>query len=322
MAKKSGLTLEAELGALSALVGDPRGEEARAALLAGLRSKRAPVAARAARLVREHRIDGLEAELKDAFDRFMRDPVKSDPGCQAKLAVLEALDYGESMDSAPFVRAVGHVQLEGAPDTAGGVRARGVLALARMGYADFDLIVAQLLTDRLTAVRHAALEGLAHRGDRAGAALAQLKISVGDDEPVVTLAAMSALLVLAPEWALAELRAIVGGKDAEARELAAVTLGQSRTDGALSVLLSALERCIRSEDREALLRGIGLHRSERALDAMLAVIAEAGPVDAKVAIESLVARRFEPGILARVRSATEANERAPLAALVDDVFRR
>ena len=34
--------------------------------------------------------------------------------------------------------------------------------------------------------------------------------------------------------------------------------------------MNALERCARSEERVALLRGAGLHRSERALGALLA----------------------------------------------------
>jgi hypothetical protein len=115
---------------------------------------------------------------------------------------------------------------------------------------------------------------------------------------------------------------VLDGEEAEKRELAAVALGQSRSDEALTRLLGALERCTRSDERDPLLRGIGLHRSDRALAAMLAVIADGHPADAKVAIESLAPRRFEPGVAARVRRAAERNERATLAALVDEVFGR
>src|SRR5262245_6505635 len=269
MASKSGRrpSYEDEQRALSEVAANPRSDEGRARLRAGLLSKRSLVAARAARLIKEHGIDGFDDDLKDVFVRFLRDPVKSDPSCQAKLAAIEALDYGESMDAEPFLRAVRHVQRESV-DTAAGLRARGVFALARIGHADFDLVVAELLSDPLPPVRQAALDALVHRGDRAGAGLALLKLGIGDEDPLVTVAAMSALLALAPAWGVARLRAVLEAQGEEQRELAAVALGQSRGDEALTVLLEALERGTRAEEREPLLRGIGLHRSDRALEAM------------------------------------------------------
>ncbi len=132
---------EEELHALSAVAADPGSAAARALLVDGLRSRRSLVVARAARLAREHRVGGLEAELQDAFARFFENAKKSDPSCQAKLATLEALDYGESLDAAPFLRAVRHVQYEPA-DTAAGLRGRGIVGLARIGDPDFDLVAA------------------------------------------------------------------------------------------------------------------------------------------------------------------------------------
>lgn len=87
-------TFEEELQALSPVAADPHAPDAAARLGAGLASKRSLVVARAARLVREHAVDGHGAALADAFTRFLVDPVKSDPSCQAKLAALEALEGG------------------------------------------------------------------------------------------------------------------------------------------------------------------------------------------------------------------------------------
>ncbi len=313
-------TFEEEQAALSIVVANPRSDDARQRLLAGLRSKRSLVVARAARLIKEHHLDGFDDDLKAAFDRYMPDPVKSDPTCAAKLAAIEALDYGESGDAEPFLRAVDHEQWEGGNDTAAPMRARAVLALARIGHADFDLVAAQLLTDQTAPVRQAALDALGHRGDRANAALALLKLRSGDEDPLVTLAAMTALMTLAPAWGLEELRDRLDSKNEETRELAAVALGQSRSDEALTVLLNALERCSRSEERAAILRGAGLHRSDGALDALLAVIADSHEVDARAAIDALGARRFEPGLAERVRAAAARNEHAELNAFVESVF--
>ena len=314
-------SFEEELAALDGVAQAPRSEEARSRLDAALGSKRSLVVARAARLIKEHAVAGFERALTDAFARFLVDPVKSDPVCQAKVAAIEALDYGESGDAEPFLRAVRHVQLEGGSDSAAPLRARAVLALARLGHPDFDLIAATLLGDPIANVRQATLDALAHRGDRACAALAMAKLATGDAEPEVVLAAMTALMTLAPAWALDTLRDALGGEDARRAELAAVALGQSRSDEALGLLLDALACATRAEEREPLVRALGLHRSDRALAALLDLIRNAAPADARTAIESLAARRFEPHVAARVRTAAAENDRADLTPLVDDLFR-
>jgi len=316
-------TFEEELQALSPVAADPHAPDAATRLAAGLASKRSLVVARAARLVREHALEGHEPALADACARFLVDPVKSDPSCQAKLAALEALDYAESTDAEPFLRAARHVQREGSSDTAAPLRARAVLGLARIGHPDFDLVAATLLGDAQPPVRQAALDALVHRGDRAGAALALHKLRAGDDDPLVTLAAMAALLALAPDWGRAELGALLDDADGtagERREWAAVALGQARGDEGLTLLLGALDRCVRADEREPILRGIGLHRSERALAALLPIIADGAAADARAAIEALAARRYDPGIAERVRDAAAANERVDLAAVVAERF--
>jgi HEAT repeat protein len=205
-----------------------------------------------------------------------------------------------------------HVQHEPS-DTAAPLRARAVFALARIGHPDFDLVAATLVNDPLPPVRQAALDALVHRGDRAGAALALGKLIAGDEDPLVTLAAMTALVALAPAWGRDMLAGIVGGDESDRRELAAVALGQSRDDESLSILLGALDACALAVEREALLRGIGLHRSDRALATMLEVIADGAEGDAAVAIAALSARRFEPGLADKVRDAAARNSRADLA---------
>jgi HEAT repeat protein len=317
-------TLEEEQQALSAALATPDSEAARSALAAALGSARSLVVARAARFIKEQRLPGFEPALKQAFARFLENPIRSDPGCAAKLAALEALDYDECDDVAPFLRAARHVQKEpawGPPvDTAASTRARAIVALARIGHEDFLLWAADLLNDAEYPVRQAAADALAHRGERAGAALAALKIHIGDEEPQVLLAAMNALLALAPQWGLDQLRPLLGGADEPLREVACLALGQSRLDEALPLLLDALDGCARAEEREPLLRGMGLHRSERALRAMLELIAERHAVDAEAAIAALSVRRFEPGVAERVRAAARQNSRADLSAAIDESF--
>jgi HEAT repeat protein len=301
-------TLEDEQRVLAQAMTSPGSAEALEALVAALERGRSLVAARAAHLVQSQAIDlvggvtGLRVVLVRAFERFLRDPIKTDPSCHAKQAILEALDHGGSVDPEPFLKAVGHVQLEpawGPPvDTAAGVRARGVVALARIGCSDFEWVVAALLTDPEPPVRQAALEALAHRGERHGAALARFKLRSGDADPLVNLAAMHALVALAPDLALLELEPLIS--DPQRRELAAIALGQSSRDDALSVLTGALEDNPSAAERAELYRGIGLHRSERALGVLLGIIGAGLRADALAAIEALGARRFDPGVKTRV----------------------
>ena len=316
-------SLEDEQRALAEATIDPRSTAASECLHAALRSHHALVVARAASLIRQHGIGGFDADLADAFERFLRDPAKTDPSCHAKLAAIEALDYSESTDAEPFLKATRHVQKErawGPPvDTAAGVRARGVLALARIGYEQLDLVAAEALADPESPVRQAALEALAHRGSAAGAGLALLKLRVGDEDPLVTLAAMSTLLSVAPEWGLGTLRPLLDGTDEQRREIAAMALGQSRNEGALAMLLEALERCVRAAERVVLLRAIAIHRSEPALGAILKVIAEGNAADAEAAIEALAVRRFEPAVVEQVRAAARRNE-SDLDAIVAEAF--
>ena len=323
------ITFEEELALLSPAAADPTSADGRQRILAALASQRSLVVARAARLVKEHVLDGFAAPLRAAFERYLPTAAtasallaatKLDPSCHAKLAAIEALDHTESVDPEPFARAVRHFQPEGSGDTAAPLRSAGIAGLARLGHRDFHMIVARLVSDRWPPVRQAALEALAHRGDDAGAPLALLKVELGDEDPQVDVAAMTTLLTLAPDWALEALAALVDA-DGGRRELAAVALGQSRRDDALALLLDKLRVCPRADDREAILRGLGLHRSEGALAAMLTIIREGKAAEATLAIEALASRRFEAGVGARVRGAAGENDAADdLAAVVDQVF--
>jgi hypothetical protein len=320
--RRSGL--EAELEALSPAVRDPSSPDAQVLLRTALRSSRSFAAAKAAGVVRDHLLPGFEADLKAAFERFLEHPVKTDPGCKAKLAALEALDYLEDLDSAPFLGAVRHFQREpawGEPvDTATGLRARGALGLARQGHADFPLFMAELLSDPEAPVRQAAAEAVAHRGEPAGAGLLHLKLRVGDAEPLVTLACLSGLLALAPGWGISVANAYLAGDPEELREVAALALGQSRREDALERLLETLSSEILARRRVPLLRALGLHRSDRALEALLAIIAGGEQGDAKAALDSLAHRSFEPNLEERVRGAAARNARADLSEALRSAF--
>jgi hypothetical protein len=302
----------------------PSSPEARAQIRAALRNGPSLVAARAARLVRDHAIDGFGEDLETMFRRFLSDPVKSDPGCHAKLAAVEALDYAEHADSEPFLIAARYVQLEPAwkkaVDSAVGLRARGVLALARLDHPDLSIVAGALLADPESPVRQAAADALAASRHRSAAGLLLLRRRLGDEDPLVSMACMTGLLALAPDVALPELRNELFGTDQDAREVAAVVLGQSSRDDALDLLIAYVEATPQAAHRAAALRALGLHRTERALDVALQRIAGGEGADAEAVIAGLAARRFESGIRDRVLAAARQNSDASLEAAIEAAF--
>lgn len=324
MAAKKRSTLEDELNELRAVSDDPRSEDATKRLRAGLASKRAMVVARAATIIKERRLDGFTAELKDAYARFLEDPVKTDLGCRAKTAVLEALDYTETMDEAPFLAAVRYVQIDQKfpeeNETAGGIRSRALLALARIGSADLPLLAGEALADRQAHVRAAAADAIGAFGIRNCAGALLLKLARPDEDPLVTLACMSALMALAPDYGLGFLAPLLSSPGEE-RELAALALGQTAREDALALLLGALDGAVTPDEREPLFRALGLHRSEKAAAKLLAVVETSSAVDAGAAIQALATRRYEPGMRERVEEAAKKNKRARLDVALAEAFR-
>lgn len=318
MASKKRQTLEDELNALVAA--DVHTASGRRQLELALGSERQRVVARAATMVRERHLDGFEPQLAQAFDRFLIDGAKTDTGCLAKVALIEALDVLESSDAEFFLKATRVVQPEPAwktaADTAGGVRARALYALARLGFPDLILLAGEAFSDSQHTVRLAAAEALAHFGVRHGAGVLLLALAKPEEDPLVTLASMSALLSLAPEVGLPRLTTLLRGEDAETRELAALALGQSNRTDALDVLVTALNAASTSRTREPLFKALGIHRSDRAINVLLDALGSETQADAQAALEALATRRFEPG----VRSKVEARVNSTLRRLFNDLF--
>ncbi|HEY8209546.1 MAG TPA: HEAT repeat domain-containing protein [Myxococcaceae bacterium] len=306
-----------ELDELAAIRAEASTPAARQKLSAALQKGSSLVAAKAAAIIREQSVDGFDADLQAAFDRFLQDPERTDPSCRAKLAILDALDFAESPDPAPFLAGIRYAQPEkawGPPvDTATGVRARSAFALARLRHPEHALLMAELLLDPEPPVREAAADALAHRGDPAGGPLLLLKLRTGDAEPPVLLACLSALLSLAPPTGLSLATEWLSGEDPATRELGALALGESRREEALERLLEVLERSVLPKERAVLLRAIALHRSERALATLLKAIATGSLADAKVVLEALAPRAGESGLGRQVQDA--ASQRPDASAL-------
>lgn len=317
-------SVEEELAELRTLAEDPRTPEALARFQSTIAGSTSHPVAKVARIIKDAALESLARPLAGAFERFMQNAVKSDPGCNAKLAIVEALDALGYDDPAPFERAREHVQLEGAwgppVDTAAMLRAGAIRALAHSGHTDFLLMAGEMLADPEVPVRLAAAEALAHRGDRNGAALLLPAARRGDEDPVVHTAYLSGLLALAPGWGLPRLERLLAGTDASLTELAAIALGESGLEEALTLLLDYVEKTPLARDRIPAIRALGLHRSDRALEALATMLAEGSRTDAETVLKALAPRRFDARVRTRLASAVAINESREVAAMFRDLF--
>ena len=115
---------------------------------------------KAAEIVAQSEIAVLGADLVTAFDRFLKDP-GADPGCAAKSAVMNALYRVGHEEPAVFLRGLRCVQMERAydppwVDTAIDVRGSAAFGLARSGYRNALIELADLLADKEAPARAAA----------------------------------------------------------------------------------------------------------------------------------------------------------------------
>jgi HEAT repeat protein len=259
--------LEDRIAALSDLRRDPDAPEARKELTRCLASKINLLAAKAARIVGDCKVDELKPQLVEAFDRFMRDPVTSDRRCEAKLAIVKTLEELEYPSYEPFLRGIRHVQMEpsfGPPvDTATELRALSAIGLVRTNYPDVGVELVTLLADKQRDARIGAARAIAYWSTGAGALLLRFKILTGDREPEVLGECFSGLLHIEPGRSLEFVAAYLDDEEVAIAEGAALALGESHREEALEILKRHVKPSIL---RPTVLLAIALLRNDAAVE--------------------------------------------------------
>lgn len=308
--------LQERLDAVRALGADPTRPEARAELRRLLKQRTSHVVAAAANLVAEHRLEGFDDLLVAAYEHFEQDPVRRDPSCGAKAAIVRALGALGSHRDDVFRRAVRCVQLEpswGPPvDTAAALRGHAAMALVATGAPDVPVLLAELLADPLPVCRSAAVHALAAWGDPVLLeALLRLRLRLhgpkGEPEELdVVTDGFEALLGLGGEEARAFVLGHLEGAYAEA---AALALGTARVAPALPVLVDWWERTLDPALRRVALVSIGLLRTAEAVDFLLERVRTDAEGPASDAVEALAVVAHDPAVRARIVEAAAANPR-------------
>jgi hypothetical protein len=290
---------------------DPAAPGARDKLRTALRGTSGFLVAAAAKVIEDHRVEPLVAELAPAFERLREDPVKRDPGCRGKLAIARALHALDHWDDAVFVAGLRHEQREGwgREDTAGELR--GVCGIAHAHFARPEAldVLAQLLADRERTTRIAAAQALGDAGRPDASALLRFKVLLGDEEAAVLAACFEALFALAREatydFAVAQLAA-----HDERAEVAVLALGGARLAAACEPITAW---CIGASPEQRHRIGylaLALLRSEPATAYLLEAVQGHGRRDAVAAAQALATFRDDAALVERIQAAA-AHQRDP-----------
>jgi hypothetical protein len=314
---------------LAEIRSEPDTPEALDTLRGAVAGKPNAVAARAATICGEAGLHVLVPELEAAFERYLVDPLRSDPSCLAKGAIVDALARLGSGDDT-LIAATRHIQQEPTNeepiDTAAGMRAAAVLALAERNHPRALEIASDLLADKEPSARRGALTSFRTLPSEGAAALLRYKALrflrrpdyQSQQESAEEIAeALASLLVCSP-GSLPFVTSLLLEGDSETATLAAIAIGESSSGRALEVLKAAFERRLEAEVRQAILASVGMLRVEGASDFLLEVVAGQNQALALVALDSLMPFLRDPAVKARAADAVRDSGSRHLL----DAFRR
>ncbi|HEY0478123.1 MAG TPA: hypothetical protein VGD37_11430 [Kofleriaceae bacterium] len=298
----------AELRAL-----DPATPAGHDKLRAALRATSGFVVAAAAKLVEDHRLEPLAAELAPAFERLCEDAVKRDPGCRGKLAIARALHALDHWDDRVFAAGLSHVQREGWGQDDTAAELRGICGLAHAHFARGDAldVLASLLADRERTTRLAAAQAIGDAGRPDATALLRFKVLLGDDEPAVLSACLESLFALARDATGGFVVRLLAAHD-ERAEVAALALGGARLATAFDALTGWCLGATPEQRHRIGYLALALLRAEPATEYLLDAIRSHARRDAVAAARALATFKDDPSLAERIRAAA-GQQRDPAA---------
>jgi len=312
MARKT----EERIGELKRLYTTPE-LDARSPLKKALQDRSNLVVAEAAKIAGQLQSAVLIPDLLTAFADQFEDPVKTDPKCWAKTAIVKALTALNYEESAPFLRAVRHVQMEpvygGQQDAATQLRASAILALVQctdLSRPEVLRHIVDALADPEDKVRVEAVRTLEQMDGDEASLILRLKAYSGDSESPVVGQVFDSLLALERERAIEFVAGFLKARNPEVRDEAALALGASRMPDAVRRLIEVWESSQSDDFSPVLMRALSSSREESALFFLLQLVREGISRDANEALEALKLHSESPEIRARVDEAKLARKAA------------
>jgi HEAT repeat protein len=306
---------EEKIEALSAIAAASERNELDATLQKALEDRHFRVVAKAASLVGERSLHERTKDLIAAYARFLDDPIKRDPSCIAKQAIVRALITLDCQDVNFYLAGIRYRQLEpvwgGTADTAIDVRCSCAMGLAASGYTRAIHELTELLNDPEARARSGAARAISCCHPQEAEALLRFKVLIGDAEPEVIGECFTALLAIAADACLPLVAKYLSGTDPALADLAALALGESRHPGALAHLRAAWDEVYVPEPKRAvLLRAAALHRTEPAFEWLLGIIESGKRAHADIAVDALAVYERNTKLAERVREALAKREKS------------
>jgi len=285
-------------------------DEVVVALTKGMKDRSNLVIAEAAKTIAELRLSPMIPILLETFHQLLEDPVKTDSKCWGKTAIATALTELEYAESPPFLRGMHHIQMEpvwgGQEDAAPQLRATCLLALVQCDDLRRPEIFRRLvdgLADPADPVRLEAVRAIAQMNGDEASILLRLKARLGDRRPVVTGHVFDALLMLEGEKGIDFVAEHLSSTTSEVRDEAALSLGSSRLQKSVDVLISAWRDATDGNFRSVVLRALSSSRHQAAIDFLLDVVRDGMTRDSAAAADALKLHEDSPEISFRLEQA-------------------
>jgi hypothetical protein len=295
-------------------------------LLKALRERNNYLVSKAAAVGAYLQLTNLIPDLTAAFDRFMIDPVKSDPQCWAKTAIAKALKDLGHRDPTVFLRGSSHVQFEpvwgGRQDSAATLRGTCVLALVNCEMDDLEILehLAHGLADAEKPVRVDAAVAIGQLNRPEGGLLLRLKALLGDNEPEVIGQCFTSLLELERPDTTRFIAQFLQTQAEEIRFESAAALAQSRHPEAIDVVKAFWPQPLSFEIRRGILLSLGASPLAQAAELLLLYVTEESPELAVIALRALVGSRFRSNLNERIAEIVRRKRDASLTQVFDEEF--
>lgn len=290
----------------------------------GLAHVSSRVVTRAAKFCKHHRLDMLVEPMVASYQRLLNKPLKTDPGCEAKLAIVAALRCVDYADIDFYLAALKYRQYEpvwgGETDTAGELRAEAILAAARLGVPDLGLLLVDLMVDKEPATRAGAIRALAGSGRIEAEPLLRLKLYMGDKRAEVMGECYAGLLAINADQSFELVAERLQSDHQAIRNEAAMAIAESRHPDALSRLQVAFRSQDDAEDQRAMALAIGLVKTPDAIDYLLSWINVDHEERAAAVIVALGYCQDVPGVAERTREAASKCDHRYIARTYNEVF--
>ena len=246
--------LEEQLERIKLLRGAGADSETVTILRKALADRSNLVIAEAARAAGEIHAADLIPDLLTAYARLFEDPVKTDPKCWGKTAIIKALTILDYSESPPYLRGSTHVQMEPVwgdyEDAAGKLRSNCILALPQcsdLRRPELFRVLVDALKDALDPVRLEVVRAIEQLNGDEAALLLRLKAHMGDLRPAVMGQVFDAILNLESEKGLAFVEKFLKSSDPEVRDEAALAMGLWRNPAAVQITDRRMEQHHRAE---------------------------------------------------------------------------